>query len=232
MESSIIKNIQEYLFSEQDTSYQQFQSKIIPNVDQETIIGVRTPQLRDYAKKLAKDENIDEFITSLPHTYYEENMLHAFIIENIKDYDKAIKAVETFLPYVDNWATCDMMSPKIFKKHTTELYQKIDEWLQSDQTYTIRFGIGMLMKYFLDDHFKPEILEKVAAIKSEEYYINMMIAWFFATALVKQEEATLPYITQHKLDTWTHNKAIQKALESYRIDNDLKEYLKSLKIKK
>ena len=232
MESSIIKKIQEYLFSAQDTSYQQFQSKIIPNVDQETIIGVRTPQLRDYAKKLAKDENIDEFITSLPHTYYEENMLHAFIIENIKDYDKAIKAVETFLPYVDNWATCDMMSPKIFKKHTTELYQKIDEWLQSDQTYTIRFGIGMLMKYFLDDHFKPEILEKVDAIKSEEYYINMMIAWFFATALVKQEEATLPYITQHKLDTWTHNKAIQKALESYRIDNDLKEYLKSLKIKK
>ena len=232
MESSIIKNIQEYLFSVQDTTYQQFQSKIIPNVNQDTIIGVRTPILRDYAKKLAKDENIEEFFTSLPHKYFEENLLHAFILERLKDYDRAIETIDIFLPYVDNWATCDMMSPKIFKKHSSELYKKIDEWLQSDHTYTIRFGIGMLMSFFLDEHFKPEILEKVAAIKSEEYYVNMMIAWFFATALAKQEKATLPYITEKRLDTWTHNKAIQKAIESYRINDEMKEYLKRLKIKK
>ena len=167
----------------------------------------------------------------LPHTYYEENNLHGFLIETIRDYYAAANAIEAFLPYIDNWATCDLMSPKVFKKHLPELYEKILVWLNSDETYTVRFGIGMLMSFYLDEHFHPEMLELVAGIRSDEYYINMMIAWYFATALAKQYDAALPYIQNQRLEKWTHNKAIQKAIESYRISDDTKAYLRTLKVK-
>lgn len=170
-------------------------------------------------------------MNALPHTYYEENNLHGFFIEKIKDFNKAIEALEKFLPYVDNWATCDMMRPKVFKKNTKPLFEKCMEWLNAEDTYTVRFGIGMLMSYFLDDEFRVDILNSVAEIRSDEYYINMMIAWFFATALAKQYDATLPFIENNRLDMWVHNKTIQKAVESYRITPEQKAYLKTLKIK-
>ena len=219
------------MFKLQDKEYRDFQAKLIPTVDFNSIIGVRTPELRNYAKVLIKENNYLSFINDLPHEYFDENQLHAFIISEIKDYDECLNYINEFLPYVDNWATCDQMSPKIFKKHTDKLIEEIKIWMKSKETYTIRFGIGMLMQYYLDDNFKPEYLQMVSKIKSQEYYVNMMIAWYFATALAKQYEKTLPYIENKKLDTWTHNKTIQKAIESYRITPEQKEYLKSLKIK-
>ncbi len=228
----IIKDIQSELFSRQDLSYRELQVKIIPNIEADSIIGVRTPELRKLAKELLKREELQEFLDVLPHKYFDENQLHAFIISEIKDYDRCISEVERFLPFVDNWATCDQMSPKVFKKHRPELLKKIKQWIGADSTYTIRFGIGMLMQHFLDEDFDQSYPELVAVVRSEEYYVNMMIAWYFATALAKQYETVLPFIESHRLDTWTHNKAIQKSIESYRITPEQKEYLKSLKIKK
>lgn len=228
----ITEEIRNELFAIQDEKYRDFQAKLIPTVEPETVIGVRTPALRDYAKKLLKREDIKEFLDDLPHKYFDENQLHAFILSGMKDYEKCIDEVIRFLPYVDNWATCDQMSTKVFKKHKQELLTNIREWVGSKETYTIRFGIGMLMEHFLDDDYDLRYPEMVAAVRSEEYYVNMMIAWYFATALAKQYESVLPYIENNRLDVWTHNKAIQKAVESYRITPEQKEYLKSLKIKK
>ena len=227
----MIEDIRKELFALQDEKYQAFQVKLFPTLNPESIIGVRTPDLRSYAKKLLKQEEIAEFLSDLPHRYFDENQLHAFIISEMKDYERCIGEVKSFLPYVDNWATCDQMSPKVFKKHLPELLVCIKEWIRSDETYTIRFGVGMLLEHYLDDAFSLEFPEMVAGLRSSEYYVNMMIAWYFATALAKQYEVILPFIENRRLDTWTHNKAIQKALESYRITPEQKEYLKGLKIK-
>ncbi len=227
----IIDEIRAELFENQDTKYRDFQSKLIPNVDTDSVIGVRTPILRKMAKKLSKQENIGEFLKAVPHTYFDENQLHAFIVSEIKDFSHCMEETEKFLPYVDNWATCDQMSPKVFKKHKTELSQKIKMWINAKETYTVRFAIGMLMEHFLDEDYDPDYPKLVAAVRSEEYYINMMIAWYFATALAKQYDSILPYIENYCLDTWTHNKTIQKAVESYRITDGQKEYLKSFKVK-
>ena len=229
--SDTIKTITERLFALQDKKYRDFHAKLLPNVNPESIIGVRTPDFRKLAKELFKNPDTSEFLDALPHKYYDENNLHAALIEQIKDYDECIAQIERFLPYVDNWATCDIMSPKVFKKHTDELLVPIRRWLASEHTYTIRFGIEMLMSYYLDDKFKPEYFDYVAVLRSEEYYVNMMIAWYFATALAKQYDSALPYIEQHKLAVWTHNKAIQKSCESYRITDEQKAYLRTLKIK-
>ncbi|MBR5974279.1 MAG: DNA alkylation repair protein [Clostridiales bacterium] len=215
-----------------DPKYQEMQKKIIPTVDPESIIGVRTPELRALAKEMSKSSEASAFVAELPHKYFDENQLHAFILSGMKDYETCIAEVERFLPYVDNWATCDQMSPKIFRKHKADLLKHIQVWLKSDQTYTIRFGVGMLMEHFLDEDFDLKYPKMVAKLCSEEYYVNMMIAWYFATALAKQYEAVLPFIEERKLATWTHNKAIQKAVESYRITPEQKEYLKTLKVKK
>jgi len=224
-------NIQQELFKLQDLKYKDFQAKLMPTVDPDVVIGVRTPQLRSLAKEFAKTAEAEDFIKSLPHKYYEENNVHACIIEQIKDYKTVLAETERFLPHVDNWATCDMFLPKVFKKHTEELLERIKVWIGSDKTYTIRYGIKLLMSLYLDEHFKPEYLDMVASVKSEEYYVNMMRAWYFATALAKQYDAALPYITENCLDIWTHNKAIQKAVESYRITKEQKEYLKTFRVK-
>lgn len=228
----ISDEIRDELFKMQDIGYRDFNSKLIPTVKKEDMIGVRTPELRKYAKKLLKEEGVEDFLHSLPHKYFDENQLHAFIISEIKDFKLCIDELINFLPYLDNWATCDQLSPKIFKKYRNDLLPHIYEWLKSDKTYTVRFGIGMLMEHFLDEDFKSEYPEMVAAVRSEEYYINMMTAWYFATALAKQYESILPFIEGNKLDTWTHNKTIQKAIESNRISAEQKNYLKGLKIKK
>ena len=225
------REISEHLFELQDTEYRDFQSKLIPTVDAKCFIGVRTPDLRKYASALAKQEDITVFLNSLPHKYFDENQLHAFIISGMKDYDRCIEELNRFLPYVDNWATCDQMSPKVFKKHRAELSDQISVWIESDHTYTVRFGIGMLMEHYLDEDFDPKYPAMAAAIRSEEYYINMMIAWYFATALAKQYETILPFIEERRLDAWTHNKSIQKAVESNRITAEQKAYLKTLKVK-
>ncbi len=217
------------LFAMQDTKYRDFQSKLIPTASKEMFIGIRTPALRDYAKKMVKAGGYEEFLGTLPHKYFDENQLHAFILSEIKDFDKCVEYVDAFLLYVDNWATCDQMSPKVFKKNRDKLLPKIREWIASDKTYTVRFGIGMLMQHFLDDDFKEEYLRLVAGVKSEEYYINMMVAWYFATALSKQYDATIPYIEKRVLDPWTHKKTIQKAIESCRITDEQKEYLRGLR---
>ena len=228
----ILDDIRDELFKMQDIGYRDFNSKLIPTVKKEDMIGVRTLELRKYAKKLLKEEGVEDFLHSLPHKYFDENQLHAFIISEIKDFKLCIDELINFLPYLDNWATCDQLSPKIFKKYRNDLLPHIYEWLKSDKTYTVRFGIGMLMEHFLDEDFKSEYPEMVAAVRSEEYYINMMTAWYFATALAKQYESILPFIEGNKLDTWTHNKTIQKAIESNRINAEQKNYLKGLKIKK
>lgn len=227
---TVEEKIRKELSEMQDPEYREFQCRLIPTVDPENIIGIRTPQLRAFAKRLAKTD-AEEFIKILPHKYYEENNLHGYIIGNLKDYATVIEALDAFLPYVDNWATCDTMLPKVFKKHTEELYEKIRIWISSGHTYTVRFGLGMLMKFYLDEHFSVEILELAAGVRSDEYYVNMMIAWFFATALAKQYDSTLPYLQEQRLSAWTHNKAIQKALESFRITTEQKAYLKTLKVK-
>ena len=219
------------LFALQDKAYADFQSKLLPTIPRETVIGVRTPDLRKMAKQVCKTPAAQEFLHSLPHRYFDESQLHAFILSEEKDFNTCIANLEQFLPYVDNWATCDQLSPRCFKKHTQELLPLIRKWMRSTYTYTKRFGIGTLMRYFLDEAFRPEYLEWVASIKSDEYYIRMMQAWFFATALAKQWDATLPYIVQHPLHPWTHNKSIQKAIESYRITDEQKEILRVLRIK-
>lgn len=225
------ETIRRELFEMQDIKYREFQAKLMPTVDPENMIGVRTPELRKYAKQVIKSGDAAEFINELPHEYFDENQLHAFIISEMKDYEKCIAEVNRFLSYVDNWATCDQLSPKVFKKHKEELLREIRKWIRSEETYTIRFGIGMLMQHFLDEDFKAEYPEMVAAVKSEEYYVNMMIAWYFATALAKQYDEVVSFIQNNRLDKWTHNKAIQKSVESNRISPERKEYLKSLKQK-
>ena len=222
-------NIENDLFKLQDIKYRDFQVKLFPTINPDSIIGVRTPILRSYAKKLIKNNNYISFLENLPHKYFDENQLHAFIISEIKDYDECILYLNKFLPFIDNWATCDQLSPKIFKKNRDKLLNQIKKWINSSETYTIRFGIGILMQYYLDEDFKIEYLKMISKIKSNEYYVNMMIAWYFATALAKQYEKTIPFIETNKLGTWTHNKTIQKANESYRITMEHKEYLKSLK---
>lgn len=221
---------QELLFQLQDKCYRDFQSKLIPTIPVETIIGVRIPTIRKLAKEYGKDPESVEFLKQLPHTYYDENILHALLVAEIKDYEVCVKEVERFLPYVDNWAVCDIYSPKVFRKNKGKLIDKIREWTASDHPYTCRFGMEMLMTHFLDEDFRVEYLEIPAAVHSEEYYVNMMIAWFYATALAKQWDATIGYIEDQRLDTWTHNKTIQKARESYRITPEQKEYLKTLKM--
>ena len=219
------------LISLQDLKYRDMQIKIIPNIDPASIIGVRTPDLKKIAKEMYRSGEYRSFIKKLPHDHFEENQLHAFIICEMKDPAECFDEVEHFLPYVDNWATCDQLSPKIFKKNKDELLKHIKTWIGSDRTYTVRFGVGMLMQHFLDDDYDEKYPKMVAGLRSDEYYINMMIAWYFATALAKQYESVLPYIEENKLDDWTHNKAIQKSLESFRVTDEHKKYLRSLKVK-
>lgn len=226
-----MSSITDDLFSMQDLTYKEFHSKLMPTISKETIIGVRTPVLRAYAKKIAGTKEAEAFLHTFPHIYYEENNVHACLIERIKTFDACIKALNEFLPYVDNWATCDMMSPKVLKKDLPKLYEWIKIWISSKETYTIRFGVNLLMKFYLDNLFQLEYAQLVASIYSNEYYVKMVVAWYFATALAKQYEAVLPFIEEHQLDSWTHNKTIQKAVESYRITKEQKEYLKTLKRK-
>ena len=226
----ISEEIREELFRLRDNKYRDFQIKLIPTVGQDSVMGVRTPELRKLAKQAAKREDVKSFLHDLPHRYFEENQLHAFIISEFKDYWTCMEETERFLPYVDNWATCDQMSPKVFKKHRNELLERIEKWIRSGETYTVRFGTGMLMEHFLDGDYDPAYPEMAAGIRSEEYYVNMMTAWYFATALAKQYDTVIPFIEDKRLDAWTHNKAIQKALESYRIAPERKEYLRSLRI--
>lgn len=221
--------IQKRLFEMQDLKYREFHSRLMPTVEKEKVIGVRTPELRKFAKEISKTDYAKEFLKILPHEYYEENNLHAFLIEEIGDYDFCVAELNRFLPYVDNWATCDMMRPKIFKKHLSELLDEIGIWLHSKDTYTVRYGIEMLMVYFLDDKFSPEYPEAISRIRSDEYYIKMMVAWYFATALSKRYDDVLPYLEQNRLDADTHNKTIRKAVESYRISDERKNYLRTLK---
>lgn len=221
--------IQDQLFAQKDEAYAVFQRKLIPTISPETVIGVRTPLLRSLAKQLAKEENIGEFLHTLPHSFFEENQLHAFIVAGMRNYELCMTELERFLPYIDNWTTCDQLSPTVLKKHTTELLDNIRRWLDSSHPYTVRFAIGMLMRYYLDDAFEPKYLEWVASIRSEEFYIRMMIAWYFATALAKQYDATIPYLENKELEAWTHRKTIQKAVESFRITDEQKIYLRTLK---
>mgnify|MGYP002521616387 CR=1 FL=1 len=215
------------LLSYQDIAYRDMQRRLTPTVDPETILGVRTPALRQLAREL---EDGEAFRQKLPHRYFEENQIHAFLLEREKDFDKTVQAVEAFLPYVDNWATCDQLRPRAFRDHE-RLLPLISKWLASTEPYTVRFGLGMLMCHFLDGDFQPEFLELAVSVKSDEYYVKMMVAWYFATALAKQYEATLPYITEHRLEPWTHNRTIQKAVESFRVPPEHKEFLKSCRVK-
>lgn len=217
------------LFKLQDNAYKEFHSKLMPTVDKERVIGIRIPAVRSLAKKLYGTPQAEEFISTLPHYYYEENNLHAFLIAQIDDYELCVEAVNRFLPYVDNWATCDSLRPKTFKKNKPKLEKQIYEWLKSDDLYTVRFGTEMLMVHFLDDDFKPIHPETVSSVTTDEYYLEMMIAWYFATALAKQYDAVIPYVEQRKLSPSIHAKTIRKAIESYRISNDKKEYLKTMK---
>ena len=230
--TTIITNVQTRLFKLQDLKYRDFHAKLMPTVNKEKIIGVRTPALRVFAKKYGKTDEAKEYLQILPHQYYEENNLHGLLIEQIKDYDTCLEELERFLPYIDNWATCDMLAVKVVKKPLDTFIDEVYRWMESDHAYTIRFGISMLMRYYLEDAFQMEYPEKVVQIRSEEYYVNMMRAWYFATALAKQYDKILPFIEKQKLDVWTHNKTIQKAIESYRITPEQKEYLRGLKIKK
>lgn len=217
------------LLALQDPAYRAFQSKLIPTIPPQQVIGVRTPLLRQLARSLAGSPEAEAFCRELPHIYYEENNLHAFLLEREKNFDAALAGVETFLPYVDNWATCDSMSPPVFRREKARLLPAIRRWLDSDLTYTVRYGIGMLMQHFLDKDFRPEYPALVAAVQSEEYYINMMIAWYFATALAKQPEAVWPYLAEGRLSPWVHNKTIQKACESRRITPEQKAALRALR---
>ena len=227
----ITDEIRAELFSCQDLKYRDFHSKLMPDYNKNNIIGVRSPQVRSIARAFSKREDIDEFLFELPHKFYEESNVHGFIICGFFDYDKTVKYLDAFLPYVDNWATCDLLKPKAFPKNKDRLINDIDRWLESDKTYTKRFAMGMLMTHFLDEDFKEEYLEKIYTLRSEDYYLNMMKAWFFATALAKQWESSVKVIENNLLDRWSHNKAIQKAIESYRITDEQKVYLKTLKIK-
>lgn len=227
-----MKKIEEKLFALQDLQYRDFHSRLMPDHDKELVIGVRTPALRKMAKELAKDSDYKAFLEELPHKYYEENNLHAYLIETVaKDFDEAVELVETFLPYINNWATCDTFSPKALRKNLDALYDKTLEWMKSSHTYTVRYGIVTQLQLFLDDGFRVEMLDIMANIHTEEYYINMAIAWYYSFALIKQYQSVIPLFEAKRLDKWIHNKSLQKAIESYRIDKETKDYLRSLKIK-
>lgn len=225
------EEIRDRLFKIKDDGYKAFHSKLIPTVNPDKIIGVRTPDLRKFTSEIYKSGEYERFLEVLPHEYYEENNLHGFIIEKFTDFDKTIEELDRFLPYVDNWATCDMISPKTFKKKPPELLPKIKEWINSGNTYAVRFGINTLMKFYLDEKFSPEYPNIVADLKSDEYYVNMAAAWYFATALSKRYGEIVPYIENKKLSVWVHNKTIRKAVESYRITPEQKKYLRTLIIK-
>lgn len=229
----ITKEIYQDLLANQDLAYKSFNLKLLPGIDSEKVIGVRTPVIKTLAKKWAKDPRISDFIAILPHEYFEENSLHEQIIAEIKDYDECIREVDRFLPVIDNWATCDTLSPKCFKKKNLKprLIEDIKRWLASTEPFTIRFGQEMLMSHFLDEDFRPEYLEWVARETNDHYYVRMMVAWFFATALAKQWDNTIPYIENPQMAKWTHNKTIQKAIESFRITKEQKDYLRTLKVK-
>ncbi len=224
------EKIQAELFELQDEKYRDFHSKLIPDMEKENIIGIRTPVLRKYAKQFAKTEDAAAFLQDVPHIYYEENNLHMMLITSIKEYDKCLKEIEKFLPCIDNWATCDLPAPKCFAGHKEELLPRIKQWIHSGETYTIRYGIGMLMRLYLDEDFKPEYAGLVASVTSKEYYVNMMIAWYMATALAKQWDVIIPYVEEHRFSDWVHRKTIQKAVESYRITDEQKRYLRSLRV--
>lgn len=228
---SVEQRVQARLFELQDRQYRAFHCRLIPHVNPETVIGVRTPELRKFAKAFSKEPEAGEFLQILPHKFYEENNLHGFLIEAMKDYHQVVAALDAFLPYVDNWATCDLLSPKAFRKHPPELRKQIRRWVEDAHTYTVRFGLGMLMNFYLDEGFQMEDLDLAAGVRREEYYVKMMAAWYFATALAKQYDAALPYLRQRRLDRWTHNKTIQKAVESYRITPEQKDELRSLRWK-
>ncbi len=223
--------IQKQLFELQDLGYKEFHSKLMPTVCKDKIIGVRVPQLRKFAKELNKSDLKADFLNTLPHKYYEEDNLHAFLIEQIKDFNECVSALDNFLLFVDNWATCDMMTPKVLAENPDLLYEKIQEWAKSEHTYTVRFAVVTLMKFFTDERLDKKHLKLLLRIKSDEYYINMAIAWYLATALSSRWDLVIPYIENKKFDKWIHNKAIQKSIESYRITKQQKEYLKTLKIK-
>lgn len=223
--------LQNKLISLSDSTYRDFQAKLVPTADKSTMLGVRVPVLRKFAVDFSKTEECEKFLHTLPHDYYDENMLHSILLCNIKDYNECISLIDEFLPFTDNWAVCDVLSPKVFKKHKPELLMKIKEWISSEETYTVRFGLEMLMAHFLDSDFSAEQLQLACSVKSDEYYVKMMVAWYFATALSKQWSSAVSYIESKALEPWTHNKAIQKAVESLRITSEQKTYLKSLKIK-
>ena len=222
-------DLQKRLFNLQDKEYKEFHQKLMPTVNPDLIIGIRTPVLRKFAKDFAMEDGAEKFLKSLPHKYYEENNLHMMLVAQIKDYESCLAEVERFLPYVDNWATCDLPAPKCFEKHKKELIAVIRKWISSEKTYVVRYGIGLLLRLYLDADFDPAYLELVTAVQSEEYYVNMMIAWYLATALAKQWEETIPYLEERRLSEWVHRKTIQKAVESYRITKEKKEYLRSLR---
>ena len=225
-----MNELQQNLFGMRDAAYAAFIAKLTPGFPPSHFIGVRVPLLRTIARSFAKEEAASQsFLSHLPHSYYEEDMLHGMLISLVKDYDRCLDLTDRFLPYVDNWAVCDTLSPKVFAKHKAQLLENILRWSSSSHTYTCRFGLRMLMTHFLDDSFSADFLEIPAAIRSEEYYVKMMVAWFFATALAKQWEATLPYLKNRQLDPWTHRKTIQKAIESYRIPPERKDYLRTLR---
>ena len=223
--------IYERLLEYRDEKYSEFQSKLVPNISPETIIGVRTPDMRAVAKAVAGTDEAKAFLSELPHKYYEENLVHFFLVANIKDFDECVREVERFLPFIDCWPVCDQSSPKVFKKNHEKLLLLIKKWIDSPHVYTARFGMRMLMNEFLDADFKPEYLDWVAEKRGEDYYLKMMVAWYFATALAKQYDATIPVIESRRLEPWTHNKAIQKAIESFRVTDEHKEYLKTLRVR-
>ncbi len=227
--SEKLTRLQQQLFVLQDEEYRDFHSKLMPNIPKEDVIGIRVPVLRKFAKEFAKSDEKEKFLKELPHRYYEENNLHMMLLVEMKDYDGCMQEMERFLPYINNWATCDFPAPKCFEKHKKDVLEHIKIWIKSSQTYTVRYAIGMLMRLFLEDDFSAEYPQMVAEVSSEEYYINMMIAWYFATALAKRWDAVIPYIEQRKLSPWVHRKTIQKAVESYRITPGQKEYLKSFR---
>lgn len=224
-----MKEIETLLFEHQDEKYADFQSRLIPTVQRDRMIGVRTPKLREIAKQIHKSELREAFLNELPHRYFEDNQLHGFIVSLNRDFDSCLAELQAFLPYIDNWATCDQTSPLCFKKNADRLLPHIERWLALPHTYTVRFAVGMLMKHFLDERFEPAYAERVAAMRSEEYYIKVEIAWYIATALAKQWDSVIVLIESRAMDKWTHNKAIQKAIESYRITAEQKAYLRTLK---
>ena len=226
--SGAAETVRGRLFALRDETNAAFMARLVPTLPPESVLGVRMPDCRALAKELCRMPDIGEFLTDLPHRYLDENNLHALILNEEKDCAAAVAAIDAFLPYVDNWATCDALRPKAFKKHPSALPDECRRWMRSGATYTVRFGIEMLMAHYLDEDFRPEYLEQVSIIKSEEYYVNMMIAWYFATALAKQYEAAISYIEQRRLAQWTHNKTIRKAIESCRITEERKAYLRTL----